>query len=139
MNNKAVDSPVDGWVLGMTPRLVAIDGPLGYRTFHLDEPLVSIGRQSSNDIRLDDPFVSRHHCVIRNEGEQHMIEDLNSANGTFIDGERVKAGPLKEESLIQIGASLFLFRLQNSDESRTSSHKLIVAENVSDGRNAFIS
>lgn len=132
MNNIAVDSQVEGWVPGTTPRLVVIDGPLGCRTFDLDEPLVSIGRESSNDIRLDDPFVSRHHCVIRYEGERHIIEDLNSANGTFVNGERVNAGPLKEESLIQIGASVFLFRLPNSNESRTSSHNLIVAENVSD-------
>ena len=135
MKNKAVDSPVDGWVPGMTPRLVPIDAPPGCGTFHIDEPLVSIGRESSNDFWLDDPFVSRHHCVIRNEGEQHMIEDLNSANGTFVDGERVKAGPLKEDSLIQIGASRFLFTLQNSDELRTSNHELIEAESVSDDCN----
>ncbi len=51
-----------------------------------------------------------------------MIEDLNSANGTYVNGERVKAFALKEESVIEIGASRFLCKFQNSEESITSSH-----------------
>jgi pSer/pThr/pTyr-binding forkhead associated (FHA) protein len=99
----------------MIARLVAIDGPLTGRTFYLEGPVFSIGRRSANDITLEDWFVSRHHCRIRNEGEQHMIEDLNSANGTYVNGERVKAGALKEESVIEIGASRFLCKFQNSE------------------------
>jgi pSer/pThr/pTyr-binding forkhead associated (FHA) protein len=117
INNKAVDSVTEGRALGMMPRLVAVCGPLAGSAFCLDEPVVSIGRRSANDIRLGDRFVSRHHCMIRNEGEQHMIEDLNSANGTYVNGERVKAAALKEESLVEIGASRFLFTLQNCKAS----------------------
>jgi pSer/pThr/pTyr-binding forkhead associated (FHA) protein len=131
--NKAVDSLSEGRVVGMIPRLVALCGPLTGRTFHLDEPVVSIGRRSANDIRLEDRFVSRHHCLIRNAGEQHMIEDLTSANGTYVNGERVRAGSLKEDSLIEIGASQFLFKLQNSEESITSRQNLMGATNASDG------
>ena len=119
----------------MIARLVAICGSLTGRTFYLNGP-VSIGRRTANDIRLEDRFVSRHHCVIRNDGEQHMIEDLNSANGTYVNGERVKAGALKEDSLIEIGASRFLFRLQNSEESITSNQNLMGANNASDGYDA---
>lgn len=118
----------EGSVLGVIPRLVAIGGPLAGGTFYLDEPVVSIGRRSANDIGLQDPFVSRHHCMIRHDGQQHMIEDLNSANGTYVNGERVKAGALKEGSVIEIGASRFLFKLHNSEESMASSQNLIVAE-----------
>lgn len=106
----------EGSVLGVIPRLVAIGGPLAGGTFYLNEPVVSIGRRSANDIGLQDPFVSRHHCMIRHDGQQHMIEDLSSANGTYLNGERVKAGALKEGSLIEIGASCFLFKLHNSEE-----------------------
>src|ERR1700730_1008059 len=127
--NKTVDSPIERLFLAITPRLVAVNGPLSGRTFYLDEPAVSIGRLVSNDICLDDPFVSRHHCVIRNEGEQYLIEDLNSANGTCLNGERVNAGSLKEGCLIQIGTSRFLFKLQNPEESITLSQSLVVAEN----------
>lgn len=118
----------EGSVLGMIPRLVAICGPLAGGTFYLDEPVVSIGRRSANDIGLRDRFVSRHHCMIRHDGQQHIIEDLNSANGTYVNGERVKASALKEGSLIEIGASGFLFKFQKSEESMASSQNLIVAE-----------
>jgi pSer/pThr/pTyr-binding forkhead associated (FHA) protein len=132
MSNTTVDSSVEEGDLGMIPSLVAIAGPLRSRTLYLDKIVVSVGRKSSNDIRLEDWFVSRHHCLIRNEGEQYMIEDLNSANGTYLNGERVRAGSLKEGSLIEIGASGFLFKLQDS-ESIASSQNPIGAKNVSDG------
>ena len=131
ITNKAVDSPINKLFLAITPRLVAVEGPLSGQTFHLDEPVVSIGRLGSNDIYLEDPFVSRHHCVIRNEGDEYMIEDLNSANGTYLNGERVTAGSVKEGCLIEVGASRFLFKLQNPEESITLGRNLVVAENGS--------
>jgi pSer/pThr/pTyr-binding forkhead associated (FHA) protein len=118
INNKAFDSPIERLALDIVPRLVAIEGPLCGRTFYLDEPALSIGRLVSNDICLEDPFVSRKHCVIRTEKEHYVIRDLNSANGTLINGERVNAGLLKEGSLIGIGASLFVFRLPEDIRSK---------------------
>jgi pSer/pThr/pTyr-binding forkhead associated (FHA) protein len=125
MDNKLVESNTEMLVSGISPKLVAIDGPLSGRTFYLDESVVSIGRLVSNDIFLEDPFVSRHHCVIRTEGDEYMIEDLNSANGTYINGELVKACSLTEGALIQIGTSLFRFRLQNPEEAMAVSQNLI--------------
>src|ERR1700730_3443620 len=127
--NKTVDSPIERLFLAITPRLVAVNGPLSGQTFYLDEPVVSIGRLGSNDICLEDPFVSRHHCVIRNEGDEHLIEDLNSANGTYLNGEGVNAGSLKEGCLIAIGTSRFLFKLQNPEESITLGQHLVAARN----------
>ena len=124
INNKTVESPFERLGLGMIPQLVAIDGPLRGRTFYLDEPVVSIGRLGSNDIRLEDPFVSRHHCLIKNEGKQCMIEDLHSANGTYLDGERVTTSLLKGGSVIQIGGSRFLFRFPENLRSEISDLRL---------------
>src|SRR3984893_1608806 len=129
--NKTVDSPIERLLLAITARLVAVNGPLSGQTFYLDEPVVSIGRLGSNDICLEDPFVSRHHCVIRKEGDEYVIEDLNSANGTYLNGERVNAGSLKEGCLIEIGASRFLCKLQDPQESITLGQNLVVAENGS--------
>lgn len=126
--NKRVDSPVEKLFLAITPRLVAVTGPLSGQTFYLDEPVVSIGRLGSNDICLEDPFVSRHHCIIRNEGDEYMIEDLHSANGTYLYGERVNVRSLKEGYLIAIGISQFVFKLQNPEESITLGQSLLVAE-----------
>jgi pSer/pThr/pTyr-binding forkhead associated (FHA) protein len=129
--NKTIEKPVEGLILGLPPRLVAMDGPLRGRTFCLDESVVSIGRLESNNIKLNDPFVSRHHCLIRTEGDEYLIEDLHSANGTYVNGKRVNSGSLKEGFLIGIGGSLFLFRLpRDSDlKSIALSHNLVVAEN----------
>jgi pSer/pThr/pTyr-binding forkhead associated (FHA) protein len=129
ITNKTVDSPIEKLFLAITPRLVAVNGPLSGQTFYLDEPVASIGRLGSNDICLEDPFVSRNHCVIRNEGDEYLIEDLNSANGTYLNGERVSTGSLKEGCLIAIGTSRFLFKLQSREESMTLGQKLVVAEN----------
>jgi pSer/pThr/pTyr-binding forkhead associated (FHA) protein len=104
----------------MIPKLVGIAGPLNGRTFYLDEPVISIGRFESNDIRLEDPFVSRHHCLIRSDGELCMIEDLHSANGTYLDGVRVKESSLKDGSIIQIGGSRFRFRFPEDPRSEIS-------------------
>ena len=128
INNKTVDPSVEKLDLPMLPRLIAIYGPLNCRTFYLEEPVVSIGRLESNDIRLEDPFASRHHCVIRNEGEQYLIEDLNSANGTYVNGERVNTRSLQDGSLIEIGASQFIFKLQDSEESIELNRDLVVTE-----------
>ena len=129
--NKTVESNVERLFLAMNARLVAVNGPLSGRTFYLDEPVVSIGRLGSNDICLEDPFVSRHHCVIRNHSDEYMIEDLNSANGTYLNGERVNAGSLEEGCLIEIGNSRFRCKLQNSEEPKTLGQNLLVAENGS--------
>jgi|SRR5882672_6789957 len=127
--NKTVDSTIERLFLAITPRLVAVNGPSSGQTFYLNEPVVSIGRLGSSDVCLEDPFVSRHHCLIRNEGDEYVIEDLHSANGTYLDGERINAGSLKEGCLIAIGTSRFLFKLKNPEESITLKQNLVAAEN----------
>ena len=129
MTDKIVESPTEMLVSGISPRLVAIDGPVSGRTFYLDEPVVSIGRLVSNDIWLEEPIVSRHHCVIRTEGDEYVIEDLNSANGTYVNGERVNACSLAEGDLIRIGASRFEVGLQNTEGSTAVSQNLFEAKN----------
>jgi pSer/pThr/pTyr-binding forkhead associated (FHA) protein len=127
--NQTVDSLIERLFLAITPRLVAVKGPLSGQTFYLDEPVVSIGRLGSNDVCLEDPFVSRHHCVIRNEGDEYRIEDLNSANGTYLNGNRVNSGSLKEGCLITIGSSRFLFKFQDPEESIVLGQNAVIAEN----------
>ena len=129
--NKTLNSAIERLFLAITPRLVAVSGPLSGETLYLDEPVVSIGRPGSNEVCLEDPFVSRHHCVIRKEGDEYLIEDLNSANGTYLNGERINAASLKEGCLIAIGTSRFLFKLKNPEESITLGQNLVVVENGS--------
>ena len=72
----------------MRPRLIAISGSLKGTTFTVDQDEISIGRDLSNSVSLNDPSVSRHHCLIRKNGSPNSFHvlDLESYNGTFVNG-----------------------------------------------------
>jgi pSer/pThr/pTyr-binding forkhead associated (FHA) protein len=57
---------------------------------------VSVGRDPANAVRINDPSVSRRHCLIRCEAGACRVEDLDSFNGTFVNGIPVKAQPLAD-------------------------------------------
>jgi FHA domain len=70
-------------------RLVIRQGPNPGQIYELDSPEVSIGRDIANDIVINDVEVSRKHARLTREGDRYKIEDLNSTNGTYIDGQRL--------------------------------------------------
>jgi hypothetical protein len=57
--------------------------------WELTQPMVSIGRWEDNDVVVDDRWVSRYHAQIHCQGEHYVIEDLQSKNGTFVNGRRI--------------------------------------------------
>ncbi len=70
----------------------------------LDRMKLTIGRSSRNDICISDPFASRLHAEIRRENDQVMLVDNGSANGTFVNGQRVTGLlPLHIGDIIRIG------------------------------------
>ena len=64
---------------------------------------ILIGRSEECDVRIDNVGVSRQHAVITSSPEATLVEDLNSANGTLLNGERVKIIALKSGDILQIG------------------------------------
>jgi hypothetical protein len=84
--------------------LVISGGPGAGQSFAITEPATIIGRHRSCDIQVDDPGVSRQHASITWSGTDYVIEDLNSANGTFVNGERISGPhPLKGGDVIGLG------------------------------------
>jgi len=71
---------------------VVTAGPEAGRRVELDQE-VAIGRQDA-DLVVEDPEVSRRHAVLRRSGGSVVVEDLDSTNGTFVNGERIR-GPIK--------------------------------------------
>ncbi|UCF67311.1 MAG: FHA domain-containing protein [Acidobacteriota bacterium] len=67
---------------------------------------IAIGRDSACTIQLNDPEVSRRHCVLVHERERLEIIDLGSSNGTLVNGQRVERRALSHGDRIQIGSSL---------------------------------
>lgn len=72
----------------------------------LAKPAIQIGRMDGNDISLTDPLVSRYHAAIRWTPSGYEIEDLGSANGTYVQGQRVQGHmPLAPGQTIRIGST----------------------------------
>lgn len=73
-------------------RLVVSQGPQPGQTFMLDQDVLALGRDPSNDIVINDPQVSRQHARIARQGDLMVLEDVGSTNGTFVNGLRL-TGP----------------------------------------------
>ena len=85
-------------------RLVMSRGPHRSQVFMLDREGMTLGRHSSNHIVVDHQVVSRHHARITRQGQATVIEDLGSANGTFVNGVRLTAArPLTNGDVISLG------------------------------------
>ena len=74
--------------------------------FELDRTLVTIGRAAENDIRLQGTLASRHHCRIEEQGGRVWVIDMDSANGTTLDGVKVRRALVGPDSQIGVGRAL---------------------------------
>jgi transcriptional regulator with GAF, ATPase, and Fis domain len=94
----------------MEPKLVALTGPLKGETFPVVEK-ITVGRDASNTVHISDVSVSRQHCVV-NQGK---LFDLDSLNGTFVNGIPVKERVLQHGDRVDVGSSQFLFVVDGDD------------------------
>ncbi len=68
-----------------------------------------IGRTAANDLQIDSRFVSRHHCQVITTPQASIIEDLNSTNGMFVQGKRVRHHNLNDGDVVIIGQHELLY------------------------------
>src|SRR5579883_1290737 len=99
----------------MEPRIIAITGPLKGTTFPLSEAETIIGREPANPVSINDPLVSRKHCAIRNAEGKIQVADLESLNGTFVNGVPTRERALEHGDRIKIGSSQFIFLIHAGD------------------------
>ena len=102
----------------MNPRLVGIGGPVKEVTFPLSTREVAVGRDPGNLLCINDPSVSRRHCILMQEGKGIKICDLKSRNGTQVNEVSVKEKVLQHGDHVAIGDSVFLF-LTDEGEAET--------------------
>jgi transcriptional regulator with PAS, ATPase and Fis domain len=90
-------------------KLLVISGPLQGREFVLSRDTFTVGSGSHNDLPIEDSTVSKRHCEIVVEQSGYLIRDLDSTNGTFVQGVRVSSAHLAPGSEIQLGKTRIVF------------------------------
>ncbi len=90
-------------------RLIMLEGPQPDKVFILSQELIAFGRDTLNDLVVNDPEVSRQHGRLRYQDGVYTIEDLGSTNGTFVNGVRI-TGPhtLADGDKVGLGETITL-------------------------------
>ncbi|MCC6125333.1 MAG: FHA domain-containing protein [Pirellulales bacterium] len=102
--------------------------------FELEGTVFQLGRDSSNAIQLHDSEVSRHHAEIRRREGEFVLSDLNSSNGTYVNGKRIEQHKLESGDQVQAGSTLMLFTgtLEESGVDLAQNVKINPTEDLSD-------
>jgi len=104
----------------MTYSLLVLNGAAAGRTIRLDaasQPEVTLGRNESRELQVDDERASRLHCRVVYRGDRWHLEDCDSLNGTKVNAQPIKHKVLDSGDLIRIGDRLILFVKDISDGS----------------------
>jgi len=102
-------------------QLTMRSGPNPGTVYALDGDQITIGRDSSNEIPVNDAEVSRRHSRLTFQGGKYVLEDMGSTNGTFVNGQRL-TGPrvLKTGEVISLGEQIvFVYEAVDSDPGAT--------------------
>lgn len=89
-------------------KLIGMSGDFKGREFPLEQGENTIGRKANNTILLDNPAISSHHCRILHNGDNCILEDLDSTNGTRVNSRDVKESALRHKDLLQLGSIEFM-------------------------------
>jgi pSer/pThr/pTyr-binding forkhead associated (FHA) protein len=103
-------------------RLILNCEGVGLMMRELGHDIVLIGRAPQNEIVIDHPTVSAHHAVLLRTGASYSLKDLNSRNGTWINGDFVTDAGLKDGDTIRFGSVTGIFA--EIYHKRSSSHPL---------------
>jgi pSer/pThr/pTyr-binding forkhead associated (FHA) protein len=95
--------------------------------FRIHRAITHVGRRGENDVRLDDDSVSGSHAVLVRRGDGWTVTDLESTNGTYVDGERIQGErALAAACELRFGGMKALFRAIAASSTDSSSTRVIV-------------
>ncbi len=86
----------------MARLVLSLDGQV-LAEYNMNKERYTIGRLPDNDIRIDNPAVSGHHSLIINILNDSFLEDLNSTNGTYVNGKLIKKHALQHGDVVTVG------------------------------------
>ena len=85
------------------------------KTLHLDEDTITIGRSNQNIISLNNASISTNHCILTKKNDVYLLKDLQSTNGTRVNGQLISETVLQNQDVIHFGALEFIFAEQRSE------------------------
>lgn len=85
------------------PRLVVLSEGLKGTSYDLKADRTTVGRVEDNTFQVSDASVSSHHCEVLLRGTDVVVKDLDSTNGTYIDGEKITEANLKPGQMLRLG------------------------------------
>jgi pSer/pThr/pTyr-binding forkhead associated (FHA) protein len=108
---RLLEAPVDEAMQKARARLLIRNGGFEGMTYEVTAEETLIGRNPTTDITLLDEGISREHALILydEDADEYSIEDLQSTNGTMVNGKRVRSAPISDGDELQIGHTLFQF------------------------------
>ena len=104
------------------PKVTITQGPDSGKTYDIERAAI-LGRLESNDIPVHDKKASREHAKIYRQGQSFAIVDLNSSNGTYVNGEQITKRVLKPGDEITIGVVHLLFEFPEAEEAQSAAPK----------------
>ncbi|HIF01341.1 MAG TPA: FHA domain-containing protein [Fuerstia sp.] len=122
-----------------TATLLVINGPNRGTRFDVarNDELI-IGRSVGTHIRVDDTEMSRQHAKVFEDRGIYRLQDLDSANGTFVNGQRVTEHTLLNGDSIRLGTTLLTFQLATTDHSSGTAHQVQFVDDSHSGQHSEI-
>jgi pSer/pThr/pTyr-binding forkhead associated (FHA) protein len=112
----------------MARLVLSLDGQV-LAEYNMNKERYTIGRLPDNDIRIDNPAVSGHHSLIINILNDSFLEDLNSTNGTYVNGKLIKKHALQHGDVITVGHHQLRFvDQQETDAEQDEFEKTMVIQ-----------
>ena len=117
----------------MARLMLSLDGSV-LAEYNMNKERYTIGRLPDNDIRIDNPAVSGHHSLIINILNDSFLEDLNSTNGTYVNGKLIKKHAMQHGDVITVGHHQLRFvDNQDGDAEQDEFEKTMVITPSSQG------
>jgi len=110
----------------MARLILSLDGQV-LAEYNMNKERYTIGRLPDNDVRIDSPAISGHHSLIINILNDSFLEDLNSTNGTYVNGKLIKKHALQHSDVITVGHHQLRFvETQSNDAEQEEFEKTMV-------------
>ena len=108
--------------------------------YTITEQVITIGRSKDNHIVLFDHTASRRHAKVRKTPDGYLLMDLDSHNGTLVNGSRVTSRILRHNDLVEIGTSVLSFQYEIGDDDEPLAHAVVEDQDkeLQGGHDAFV-